>query len=807
MKLALKVFLFVLIATNILAQKTAINGTVKAILNNQPIEYANVSIWKDEKTPINGTVTNKDGFFKLENITEKKVTLKITFIGFETYSKEIELEKTTKNITLENVFLKENNKSLNEVTVKGEKNISSIQIDKQVFSAKQFQTAANGTALDLVQKTSSITLNNEGELSLRGKKGIVILINGVPSTRNPSDVLSQLPANIIEQIEIVTTPGAKYDADGDAGVINIITQKNVALGWSGIANIMSGGFDPLRYSGDITLEYSQPKYSFFVGADYRRYDILGYRIGEVRTIFEDILTYLPSVGERNYKDTQYALRSGLNYNLSKNDQLNLTLYTGKKQTDRFANLHYREFTNISNNLLENISNRVSEDFFNQNTFVRFGKFSTVSLDYAHTYSGKSKLTALALYDYSVLGGPLNNYDTFEGTEIVKLHEKTNENSPLTAIRIQADYSLPLKEKSKLDMGYSFRNFDQSGDFNFQQLNKATKQFENNLEFTDKQQMQQAIHAMYLQYGKEIKSVALNIGLRSEYMNRSLTHNQEKNKTYRYEKLHLFPSIQSLWTINNTHKLRLAYSRRIDRPVTKALSPFKNHRHAETIEMGDPELRPEISDVVELTVSKAFKNININATSYYTHVSDKVFRVNDVYSRTIVLRNYSNAGSAVSKGIELTAEVKVNKWWKFYVSGNLFNFDVKGEAFGKKTNNNSLNFNSIANTSIDILPNLRFQWDINYLGATATTQGNDSKLWISNAGLKYNFLKNKANLGLTLTNIFDSNRQHITTKSDDFYSTTEYIKYDRVLQFSFGYRFNEKTTKAKNNKSEYGEKEF
>ncbi len=802
-----------LLAFPSLAQKIILIGKIQTIENKQPVEYANVSVWKDDKNPVTGAITKTDGSFKIENISLKNFILKVQFVGMETYTQNINITTGDKIRDLGLISLKNNQLKIDEINIEGKRAISNILIDKQVISTKQFQTAANGTGLDLLQKTSSVTINADGQIAMRGNEGLIVLINGVPSTRNPTDVLKQIPANLIEQIEIVTTPGAKYDADGKSGVINIITKQNLGLGWSGIANGLFAGANPLRYGADLTINYSATKFGFYIGGDYRRYDIEGYRVGAVRTLSKDsILTFLPSAGERNYKDKQHGIRAGFNYNFSANDVFNVSFYSGKKQTDRFANLYYSKYLVSKESLYFDNFAKVDSRFFNQNTFVRSGEFQTINADYFHIFPNKSKINLLALYEYSVLGGPLNNYDTdLDGSKSVILHEKTTENSPLNAWRLQTDYTLPLKNNNKLELGYSFRATHHKGDFNFERLNLQTNVFENLSDFSDKLDLTQNIHAAYFQYSKTSKVLSYNLGLRTELMDRTLDQYQTKqqfvfNSTKNNFWDNLFPSFQALWMIDKQQKIRLGYSKRIDRPVTKSLSPFKNHRHAETIEVGDPNLRPEISNVLELSYAKTWAFLTLNATTYYISVKDKIFRVNDIYSPTILLRNYTNAGSTESKGIEMNAEIKASKYWRFYLSGNIFDFDVKGEAFGKLANNNSLNFNANANTSIDISSKLKFQWDLNYVGATATPQGNDTDMLIANAGIKYLFNKNNASVGLILTNMFDSNRQYITTKSDDFYSSTNYIKYDRILQLNFSYRFNE-NSKAKTNKSEYGEKEF
>ena len=782
----------------------SISGTVRDEKTGKAIQFANVSLWKKDSTVFQGTLSDTLGKFSF-----KKIPGDIAYLYVQALNYRSVKETTTASSTLFNIRLKPENTLLNEVFVQGERASNTTQIDKQVFNARQFQNAANGTGLELIQRLPSVTVNIEGNISLRGSSGFVLLVDGKPSSRTPADILAQIPANLIESIEVLTTPSAKYDADGKAGMINIVTKKDSKIGTSWSGNLMNGGTNPLRWGGDLMWTYAEKKWNIFAAADYRRFDIEGFRVGEIRTIFKDTLTYMPSKGIRDYKDFQYSLRAGGSFYPKSTDLINWSAYIGEKQTDRMANLHYQDFiqTGSSPSLFSNQFKSPLKEFYNQNLFVRSGKFQTFTADYTHTYANKSKLTTLALYEYSELGGPLNNYDTYEGTNKLLLWERSTETSPLTALRFQIDYSLPLSNNRKLEIGYHIRQIQHDGNFLFERLNPANQQWNSDPNFSDQMNLSQKIHAPYIQWSGVKNFFTYALGLRSEILSRQLTHLAEPNKIYALNQIYLFPSFQGQWKLSESHSLRLAYSRRIDRPTTKLMSPFKNHRHAETIENGDPNLLPEIADVVETGFSKAYTNISFTATAYVNILKDKVFRVNEIYSRTILGRTYTNAGNSQSTGMEFTTEIKATKNWKIYLSGNLYQFDVQGKFNGIETTQNSFNYNFNGNTVIDISPRLRFAWDFNYLSRSVTTQGIDSELLLSNASLKYTLWQNKGSLTFQAQNIFNSNIQTIQTQTRDFYSSTDYRKWDRVFQLSLGFRINDRGQKVKSTKTDYGEKDF
>jgi len=782
----------------------SISGTIQDEKTGEAIPFANVSLWKKDSTVFQGTLSDPLGKFNFKKIPGNIAYVKVQALNYQSFNQSINVS----NVLLD-IRLKPENTFLNEVVVKGERVSNSMQIDRQIFNAGQFQNSANGTGLDLIQRLPSVTVNVEGNIALRGSTGFVLLVDGKPSSRTPAEVLAQLPANLIDQVEVLTSPSAKYDADGKAGMINIITKKDSKIGTSWSGNLMNGGTNPLRWGSDLMWTYAEKKWNIFAAADYRRFDIEGFRVGEIRTIYRDTLTYMPSKGIRDYRDFQYSIRAGGSFYPNATDALNWSAYLGEKQTDRMANLHYQDFIQTGNSLplFSNQFKSPLKEFYNQNLFVRSGKFQTFTADYSHVYANKSKLSALALYEYSELGGPLNNYDTYEGSNKLLLWERSTETSPLTALRFQLDYSLPLANNKKLEMGYHIRQIQHDGNFLFERLNPANQQWNSDPNFSDQMNLSQKIHAPYIQWSGVKNLFTYGIGLRSEMLSRQLTHLAEPNKIYALDQIYLFPSFQGQWKLSETHSLRLAYSRRIERPTTKLMSPFKNHRHAETIENGDPNLLPEIADVFETGFSKTYANISFTATAYVNILQDKVFRVNEIYSRTILGRTYTNAGNSQSTGMELTTEIKASKKWKIYLSGNLFQFDVRGKFNGIETTQNSFNYNFNGNTVFDISTRLRFAWDFNYLSKSVTTQGMDSELLLSNASLKYTLWQNKGSLTFQAQNIFNTNIQTIQTQTRDFFSSTDYRKWDRVFLISLGFRINDRGQKVKSTKTDYGEKDF
>lgn len=795
----------------IFAQNIDLQGRVLDKETRKPIAFATIGLFSRDTTPLGGAMADENGFFNFKaTVSPTNSLIKVQFLGYETawIMPDISLSLGGSSFALPDILLVASAQWLREVQVNAEKNTASMLLDKKVINADKFQTAANGTALDLLQKMPAVSLNAEGNISLRGDENILVLVNGKPSNRKASDILAQIPANQIEQVEISTNPSAQYDAEGKAGMINIILKKNAQIGWNLTANGMFGGTNPARYGGDLSAAYNGGKWSAFVSADARQFNMDGYRDGQIRILKDDTLSSLPSQGVRPLRDKQYALRAGGSYAPNDKQVFNFGYYRGYKQSDRTANIHYRDYIKTGNdlNLFDPEFGEPIRRFYNQNLFVRSGEFNSVSLDYTQSMRGKQKLILLGFYEHSVLGGPLSNREEEETTGDLILVERTEESSPLNGWRWQADYTLPLAQGQKLEMGYQWRGLRHQGDFVYERLNLASGVYEKTPEYNDRLDLKQQVNAAYAQFSGERESFSWNAGLRTEYTDRSLSHSLE-TRDYRYKKWHLFPTAQSLWMLDNKQKLRIGFSRRIDRPTNRYLAPVRNHRHAEVEEIGNPELLPEIGNLAEVAYGKNWDKISLNVTGYFNYVENKIFKINRSYSRTTLIRTFANAGRTTSTGVDISAEWGIARWWRFFVAGNIYDFHISGETDGLTINRRSLNATLSANTTFTLVRKLKLQWDASYVSRTVTSQGEDTDLFLSGVALRYTFWQDRLTVGVQMQNVFNTNIQTITIEGPGAYSSTEYTKYDRALLLSVGYRLNDKAKKGKSQKTEYGEKDF
>ncbi|NJL12429.1 MAG: TonB-dependent receptor, partial [Microscillaceae bacterium] len=725
-------------------------------------------------------------------------------------------------LKLGDIALQANARLLDEIQVQGDRATVLHKIDRQVFEAQTFQSAQGGTAIDVLRNMPSVTVDALGEIRVRGANGFAVLLNGKPVQADVTAVLSQIPANAIENIEIITAPSAQYDAEGKAGIINILTktqteeglflQVNARVGLPNIENYDNAQNSP-RYGGDFTLNYRQKKWDISLGLSYQRYDLSGQRVGDVFTIIDDTLTRFPSEGERSFDETNYSGRFTVNYQPHKRHAFSLGFFAGKREKARTADILY--FDNHSQVLNE--PNRLyTLVYFNENLQVRRGDFMLGSLDYRVQLAQKSALSASVLYEYTQLGGPTTNRNlAWPDTRELLQDERNDNQNPLHGGRLQLDYQSKAWTAGQLSLGYQFRYLDHRGDFLYERRNLFTNIFELIPEFSSEVNLQRSIHAIYGQFAGQKGNWTYNAGLRLEAMNRELTLRDKTNtldSTYAYDFVKPFPSAQLQYLLNENLRFKAAYSRRVERTTTFKMNPFPEREHSETLEQGDPTLLPEFIDLLELGMVKDIGEQSFFATLYFQKVQNVVNRVNTVYNDSILNRIYANVGRAEAWGLELGSELKLTQKWKAYLGGNVYHYQIKGQFDNRPLNTDSWIYSFNLNTTWQVLPTLSVQASVNYISARNTAQGEDGRFISPNLTLRKVFWKDRLTATLQWLQIdggiLPSNEQRITTfRENEFFTTTNYIYEVDVIMFNLSYQLNASKNKAKFIKSEFGEREF
>lgn len=804
----------------VFGQTAAIKGIVTDGKSKTPLEYSSVALFRSaDATPLGGSLTKTNGEFSFTKLQPGNYKLKIVFVGYDSrYIDNITL-MAGQQLDLGNITLNPGSKLLNEITVAGQKANALNKIDKQSYRAGQFQSAQGGSAIDVLKNLPSVSVNGQGDISVRGSAGFLLLVNGKPVLTDAQTVLTQLPANAIENIELITAPSAKYDPDGRGGIINIITKKGANDGFTLIANAQGGLPSttdygniekPQRFGGDVTLNYKKDKWDISAGANYTRNDNEGYREGDVfiKNFANNTITRFPSTGERSFDKYNYAGRASVSYTADKNNVFSAGGFIGKRFQSRLANLLYHNTTSdlTTNALIK------STTYYNSNLQTKEGNFALGNFDYTHTFANKSTLTAGMVYEHANLYGDTKNRNLkYPNTADTIQYVLNPYKNPINGYRAKLDYAVNIGN-GKLESGYQLRYDTQDGIFDYF-VSPATTQ-PDAARFRGSASAKNQINSVYTQYSGKASKLEYNGGLRYEYATRTVNLSYDPN-AHQLNLSNLFPSASLLYNISDKWKAKAAYSRRVQRTTNFELNPIPEREHSETLEQGDPDLLPEFVDLAELGLIKNLAKGSFFATLYYQHITNPIQRVNSVYADTILNRVFTNAGSARLLGIEAGANLQATKWWSIYLGANIYNYKINGNINILGVTSPVLNkdwvYSINMNTNFQLGRTVSLQGNVNYLSRRPTAQGYDAQFLSPNTSVKKTFMNGRLAASLQWQNMnlgmFGANKQRITTSGADFYTTTNYIYETDVFLINLSFNLNKFTSKLKLPASDIGDKEF
>lgn len=777
---------------------------------------ATIQLYDSAGTKITSVISDTTGRFTIQDKKGYGAYMVVSFLQLG--SKTIFIPKNQPIIDFGDIILNTNQYSLTEVVVEGKKPPIGFKVDKQVYSAGQFANANNGNGIDIIKNLPAVSVNGLGEISLRGSNSFQIMINGKPTVGDPSFILSQLSAASIQNIEIITSPGASYDADGKSGIINVVTKSIIEKGWMMQSNVMYGAgpfnnygntryVHPSRGSIDVTASYRNKSWDVNIGVNYLRNDIAGYREGDVNTILNGVYTSFPSNGERSFKRYNGGGRITVGYDTKKGNRWEAGVYIGKRFQSRVADLIY----NIKHRVIATgVTN--SFDYFNENTQDKEGLFSLVNLNYDHTFSKKSKITFSIQYEGANLSGLTTNKNFTNNNRSLLLQQTNNPSAnPLNALRFKTDYTYKINNGS-IATGYQFRNDQQDGSFEYAYKNMGMQQFVVDPLFTSRLKVNNSIHAGYIQLTQKENKLFKQIGLRGEQLVRTLSFSNS-NQQNKLSLPSLFPSFTFRYDAEKKWVVKSSYTRRVKRTNNFELNPLPEREHAETLEQGDPNLLPELTGALELGAEKALQKGSFFVTLYRQDIKNPIQRVNKVFNDTILNRVFTNATKAVQLGLEMNLTNTITPFWQSVFGGNIYHYKISGSIFdgAVKVNNASWIYSINSAQTFTLQKGLALQLSINYLSNRVTAQGEDGAFLTPHLSLKKTTQDQRFSFQIQWLNIDMgskiSNRQRITTRGSNFYTTTNYIYETDQLQFSLQYNIRKKNRKVTLPVSEMAEKEF
>jgi len=840
------ILLWSVVAESLSAQSTKIGGVVTDSKTQEAIPFASIAVYTPESQDlIDGTITHDNGHFEIENINFGEYQLVISFIGYKTDTLSgIILSREAPIISLGEIHLISAAVKLEGVEIVGLASTGSRKVDRQTYRAEHFETTRGGTATDVLSRLPSMSVDNEGEISLRGTTDFTVYLNGKPVQMEASVLLGQIPANSIESIDVITVPTARFEAQGSGGIVNIITKKSRREGLSVVVDGMAGGlpwankthaysdqylnYD--RWGGGVNLSYQKDKLNFFGNLNYSTRNLKSSRTGDARLLQSDGSYYhMVAEGERLEWQKNYGASAGMDYYLDSTSVLSALYYYGHRNKGRTAHYVYHNyFADIDKNESEGID-PFSHYVYNPNYDDRNGNFHTGSIDYNKNLGQDARLHMSLLYEHSGLSWSLDNPEYKFDAINDKPEELTRrflqaDNTPLEGMRISVDYEKKLKNGQSIGIGLQPQFLKHTGDFNFDTLRIASNTWETQQEFNNHIDLKRAIYAGYMDYSGNWEKLGYRAGIRFEYTDQLMEiknpdylniFQRPTQPAYRLDEADWFPSLHVSYAFNERNSLILAASQRINRPPTKDMAPFLYRRHHEVYVVGDPALKPEYLKNAELTYVKGIGDQQLTFTGFYRGTDHAISRANTVFKEeNVLIRSYTNSGNVRALGAEVNANLIAGSFARFMVGGSLYDFNVQGDIFGFKENNRSTNWSVKGNMNLFLRSDLRFTLDVDLRSATVTTQGRNELFYLSNAAMNYTPTKLPDwSFGIKVIDLLGSNSQGVSTRAYDssrtqiFYQETEIDRSGPIFELVATYSLNKKGKSERKAEATFGEEQF
>ncbi len=797
----LGIIFFVALGLNVLAQQhpegsgkreIPANGVLSGTVfdgDGTAVEYATVSIFSlhDNKL-VTGGITDAKGHFRIDKIRLGAYAMHIKFIGFNTkIIKPIYLFPKGRGKgqgieqDLGKIVLETSSVEMEEVNVVADKAHVQYKIDKKVVNVSQDMNSAGGTAVDILENTPSINVDIDGNVELRGSTNFTVLIDGKPTVLEASDVLQQIPANSIENIEIITNPSAKFDPDGAAGIINIIMKKKRAAGFNGVINLSAG--TQSRYKGNALLNYKTGKFNFVAGIDYRDEMRYGTSMQNRITYYPDTNYFMNYSGDRNMNIYGLGFQGGVDYYINDNNTISLSGRYGNREFERLSDLYYHEWTTPAN----------TDDYYLRDNAIGYsGTAYNIDLTYTLKLKKPNQKFEALLYYSNWDGSRIDHQDKYLTDELGIIIDnnpekrKADEINPRESYRLQLDYTSPVGVKGIIEAGYAGRLDYSNSDYVYSYDSLGIWVIDD--ERTNSAEYSRNIQAVYGTFANKALGFDYKLGLRIEYTDRIIDQ-YTTNEKYPVNRFDYFPSAYITKELNEKQQIQLSYSRRINRPRGRNLNPFPDYSDPLNIRVGNPALEPEYVDSYELNFQNRFKKSFVSVEAFYRRTNNLMTRVRVLGEDNVIYSTYDNLNYDNSLGAEFVTNLNLVKWWRLNGSLSSYYYSIIGEIDGESISEESFNWRLRLNNTFSFKTNTRIQLTGFYTAASATAQGTRGAFYFASLAVRQDLFKKKLSITAQLKDIFNTMGHNFLSETADFYTYSEFTRQGQVLLLSLTYRIN------------------
>ncbi|MDR7128005.1 outer membrane receptor protein involved in Fe transport [Algoriphagus sp. 4150] len=758
------IFFFLAFPMLVFAQTYQVSGTLKDEQNKEVLAFVQVALFAegDETNPVVFSDSDEEGNFSLE-APQGTYIFKAFFLGFQ--DQIIQDVKVSGNVELGDILMQSESKNLEEVIVRTSRMPVRTGLEGIVITPENNIANTGGTLLDILRNTPSISVNVDGTIALRGSTGTNILINGRNSSLTQN--LDQLPASTIEEVRVINNPNARFDAEAESGVIDIILKKGQDLGTHGGVEGTYGTRN--RSNVGARLNHRGANFNVFGGYNYRDWKDVGTQRSN-RVIFEEKETLTQNT-DNTGRDKGHNMNYGADYYFGNN----ILSYEGI----------YQYGQNSQTNTLYAVLHRMSEageedefDYVRRNKEDNTNEVIDNALIYEHNFKDKGHLlrfTASNSYQnqyktqrIEIFGNALNpSPENLTGQERAYTDEVRNISV------FQFDYIKPFGNgKFETGLKSNIRKFD--NDYIYLRKDESSQEFIEDPTISNRFLYKDQIHAGYVVLSAKRPKFEYGLGLRGEFtqVDTYLENTDEEN---RQDYFNLFPSLQTMYNLNEKHSLKFTYSRRIDRPKAWSLNPFPDITDSLNIQRGNPKLQPEMINSFEFGHLANYEKSSLSTNLFYRKVNgqlDFITFLKDGISYT----QPENLLSSSSYGLEFIGTSEVNDWYAVNGGVTVFRIAVDGSNISEEFTNSGFSWSAKLTQDFKLIWGLNFQLVANYDSPEIEAQGKDLAQYYMDASLQRSFFGDKGNLSLSLRDVFDTMRfagNALTNSfSQDFYVKRE-----------------------------------
>ena len=786
------------------ARQIVLSGTINDAENNTPLPYATVSVYNRNGDLADGGIADENGFFKL-NVSPNDYSLNFEYIGFE--SMKTDVKRYTNSINIGTIQLVSSVESLEGVDVVGQSAEVEIRLDKRVYNVAKNNLIRGGTVSDVLENVPSVSVDIDGNIELRGNNNVRILVDGKPSGLiglGGIDALTRLPAESIEKVEVITSPSARYQAEGTTGIINIILAKRFLKGLNGVFNLSAGKND--TYSGSANLNYRKGKFNFFTNSGYSD------RTNKGRAVQDNVYTNPLESVDRYVEERLFDRRRqgfnvniGLDYQMTEKSSLTMS-YLMNERDGYDTTVNEQSQYQIDKVLVTNrYENEIDREDSNQ-----------FSVDFEHKFNEQGhKLTATLQTEKndetetSDINSFFENGQPSDDSEINTTVESQDRNLA------QIDYVYPIDKNTQFEAGYRGTDNKRIIDFEVEIIDEnGTATTDENL--SNVLDFEQEVHALYTQYGKKFNAFSLLAGLRFEntrlFVEQLDSNSPVNNDSYNG----YFPTLNLGYEISPTASITLGYNRRISRPNAWTLNPFQSRSSKTSYFQGNPKLDPSYSNGIDIGYLKQFKKVTLNTSVYYRKSTDAVSRVAIVTDETVFVNGIEtpvirrlpiNLGTVEQFGVEFNTSLRLIKGMRTNASVNFFRRVEEGNYQGTSYDVDNTSWSGNLSNSYSLPFAIQSQFSLRYRGPNESSFGKSKGFLYTDLALSKDILNENATLNLRFSDLFNTGKYDYQTTTPVAVTDGIYQRREPTYTLSFTYRFRQEKNRQRGRRGSYGEGDF